>query len=146
MSEHQPETSIVIRAFNEERWLPSVFSALEKQKYRNFEVLVVDSGSVDNTRDIASENGARIVRIRSEDFTFGYSLNYGIRAARGRYIVMVSAHTLPVAQLDSDEVFLLGDNRAASNSDSRTIGPISVGDLRWRVEFRYWPIGTVGPV
>ena len=49
-------------------------------------------------------------------------------------------------QLDSDEVFLLGDNRAASNSDSRTIGPISVGDLRWRVEFRYWPIRAVGPV
>ncbi len=36
---------IVIRAFNEERWLPEVFEALARQRYRDFEVLLVDSGS-----------------------------------------------------------------------------------------------------
>jgi len=39
-----PETSIVIRAFNEERWLPEVLAAIDRQTYRNFEVLLVDSG------------------------------------------------------------------------------------------------------
>jgi 2-desacetyl-2-hydroxyethyl bacteriochlorophyllide A dehydrogenase len=95
MSEYHPETSIVIRAFNEERWLPEVFSALEKQQYRDFEVLLVDSGSVDRTRDIAAENGARIVSLRSEDFTFGYALNVGIREARGSFIAILSAHAIP---------------------------------------------------
>lgn len=95
MSEQHPETSIVIRSFNEERWLPEVFSALDKQYYRNFEVLLVDSGSVDRTRDIAEENGARIVRLRSEDFTFGYALNVGIREARGSFIAILSAHAIP---------------------------------------------------
>lgn len=90
-----PETSVVIRAFNEERWLPEVFEALGRQRYRDFEVLLVDSGSVDRTRDIAAAYGARIVRLRSEDFTFGHSLNVGIREARGSLIAILSAHAIP---------------------------------------------------
>jgi len=90
-----PETSIVIRAFNEERWLPDVFAALDTQRYRDFEVLLVDSGSVDRTREIAAANGARIVRLRTEDFTFGHSLNVGLSESRGRLIAIVSAHAIP---------------------------------------------------
>jgi len=96
MAEDRPETSIIIRAFNEERWLPDVFAALAVQQYRDFEVLLVDSGSVDRTREIAAENGARIVRLRSEDFTFGHSLNVGVSEARGRFIAILSAHAIPV--------------------------------------------------
>jgi 2-desacetyl-2-hydroxyethyl bacteriochlorophyllide A dehydrogenase len=95
MSERHPETTIVIRAFNEERWLPDVMTALERQRYRDFEVLLVDSGSVDRTREIAAAGGARIVRLRSEDFTFGHSLNVGVREARGALIAILSAHAIP---------------------------------------------------
>jgi len=95
MTEKNPEVSIIIRAFNEERWLPELFAALDVQAFRDFEVLVVDSGSVDRTRDIAASNHARIVRLRSEDFTFGYSLNIGIEQARGRFMVIISAHAIP---------------------------------------------------
>src|SRR5437899_10722170 len=90
-----PETSIVIRAFNEERWLPEVLEAIDRQTYRDFEVLLVDSGSVDRTRDIAAAHGARIIRLRSEDFTFGHSLNLGIQAARGTFIAIISSHAIP---------------------------------------------------
>jgi 2-desacetyl-2-hydroxyethyl bacteriochlorophyllide A dehydrogenase len=90
-----PETTVLIRAFNEERWLPEVFAALHKQRYRDFEVLLVDSGSVDSTRDIAAANGARIHRLRSEDFTFGHSLNVGVTQARGSLIAILSAHAIP---------------------------------------------------
>lgn len=111
-----PETSIVIRAFNEERWLPEVFKALECQKYRDFEVLLVDSGSIDRTREIAAHYRSRIVRLRSEDFTFGHSLNVGIQAARGSLVVILSAHAIPadenwleklVAPLRRDDVAMV---------------------------------------
>ena len=90
-----PETSIVIRAFNEERWLPDVLQAIATQSYRDFEVILVDSGSVDRTRDIAASFGARIIRLRPEDFTFGHSLNLGIQEARGSLIAILSAHAIP---------------------------------------------------
>ena len=90
------ETSIVIRAFNEEAHLPALLKAIQRQQYGDCEVIVVDSGSYDGTTDIAVRHGARLVRIESRDFTFGYSLNVGIRHSQGRFIVIVSAHTLPV--------------------------------------------------
>jgi 2-desacetyl-2-hydroxyethyl bacteriochlorophyllide A dehydrogenase len=101
MNSNTPETTILIRAFNEERWLPEVFAALAKQRYRDFEVLLVDSGSVDRTRDIAAANGARILRMRTEDFTFGHSLNVGMRDIRSPYVAILSAHAIP-----SDEHWL----------------------------------------
>jgi threonine dehydrogenase-like Zn-dependent dehydrogenase/glycosyltransferase involved in cell wall biosynthesis len=95
MPDPTPETSIIVRAFNEERHLPALFDAFDRQAYRDFEVILVDSGSLDRSRDIAAGRGAQVLRIDSHDFTFGYSLNVGIGAAIGRFIVIVSAHTVP---------------------------------------------------
>jgi 2-desacetyl-2-hydroxyethyl bacteriochlorophyllide A dehydrogenase len=92
-----PETTILIRAFNEERWLPEVLAAIEKQTYRDYELLLVDSGSVDRTREIFAARGGRVIRMRSDDFTFGHSLNVGIREARGSLIVILSAHAIPTS-------------------------------------------------
>ena len=96
MTQPAPETSIVIRAFNEERFLPALLAAIKAQSYQDFEVIVVDSGSYDRTPQIAKEAGCRLLEIDSRDFTFGFSLNTGIRAARGRFIALASAHTEPV--------------------------------------------------
>lgn len=90
-----PETSIVIRAFNEERHLPRLLDALESQTYRDFEIIVVDSGSYDGTLEIARRRNAHLLRVDNRDFTFGYSLNVGIEAAHGRFVIIVSAHTEP---------------------------------------------------
>ncbi len=109
MSEDTEETSIVVRAYNEAKYLPALFEALKRQSYRKFSVLLVDSGSIDGSREIAVRYGYRVIRIRSQDFSFGYSLNVGIRAAAGRFIAIVSAHTIPC-----DEFWL-----------ERLIGPLS---------------------
>jgi glycosyltransferase involved in cell wall biosynthesis len=92
----QPEVSIIIRTYNEEKYLPALLESLKQQTFRDYETIVVDSGSLDQTRDIADREADKLLRIQSRDFTFGYSLNIGIRGANGRYIVCVSAHTLPV--------------------------------------------------
>lgn len=91
----QPEISIVIRTYNEEKFLPVLLASLKQQHFRDFETIVVDSGSLDGTREIAAHAADRLLKIQSRDFTFGYSLNCGIRAAGGQNIVCVSAHTLP---------------------------------------------------
>ncbi len=92
----EPTVSVIVRAFNEERHLPRLLAALGRQERRDHEVILVDSGSTDRTIELAASARARIVQISPEEFSFGRSLNTGIRAARGEYIAVVSAHACPV--------------------------------------------------
>jgi len=96
MSEKKPLCSIVIRAFNEEKHIGKLLTGIEQQTFQERETLIVDSGSTDATLEIASKFDLRIVNIDSREFTFGRSLNRGIQEAKGRYIVIISAHCYPV--------------------------------------------------
>ena len=49
-------------------------------------------------------------------------------------------------RLGPDEVYVLGDNVAASTSDSRQLGPIALSSVGWRVKYRYWPLTRAGSV
>ncbi|MEE2746450.1 MAG: alcohol dehydrogenase catalytic domain-containing protein [Pseudomonadota bacterium] len=91
-----PSVTIIIRTFNEQKHLEKLFDVIESQSYPNKSIVVVDSGSFDRTRDIARARADKLIRINSEDFTFGYSLNVGIKESLGEFVVILSAHTLPV--------------------------------------------------
>lgn len=123
-----PEVSIIIRAFNEERRLPLLLDGLETQTHKSFETIVVDSGSFDRTLEIAEHRADRVVRIRSADFTFGHSLNEGIRHAAGRFIAIVSAHTVPmntswiealIAPLHDEKVAMVYGQQRGTAKDSK---------------------------
>jgi glycosyltransferase involved in cell wall biosynthesis len=88
--------SIVIRAYNEEQHLGRLLEGLRRQTVRDVEIILVDSGSSDGTVARAESFGARIVRIPPAEFTFGRSLNYGVRAATRERVVIASAHVYPV--------------------------------------------------
>jgi rhamnosyltransferase len=87
--------SIVVRAYNEEKHLPKLLKALDQQTLREFEVILVDSGSQDETVKIAKQNGAKIVSILKEDFSFGRAINVGCREANGDILLFASAHVYP---------------------------------------------------
>src|SRR5512139_4261810 len=88
--------SIIIRAYNEEKHIRRLLEGIRHQTLRDSELILVDSGSTDLTVNIAESHGAHIVRIPPEEFTFGRSLNQGIREATSEYIVIASAHVYPV--------------------------------------------------
>jgi glycosyltransferase involved in cell wall biosynthesis len=88
--------SIVIRAYNESQHLGRMLEGISRQTLKDVEIILVDSGSTDSTVSIAESFGARIVRIPSDEFTFGRSLNFGVRAATQEFIVIASAHIYPV--------------------------------------------------
>ncbi len=88
---------------------------LTKQSERNFEVLIVDSGSTDKTMEIAKTFEARlkleIFEIPERDFTYPYACNYGADNASGEYLVYLSGHSVP-----RDSKWLLDGLRALENS------------------------------
>ncbi len=88
--------SLVIRAYNEAQHLPRLLEGLAHQTVKDVEVILVDSGSTDSTVSIAESFGAQVVHIRPEEFTFGRSLNFGVRTATRELVVIASAHVYPV--------------------------------------------------
>lgn len=90
--------SVVIRTLNEEKHLPELLESIRKQSSDCFdsEIVIVDSGSTDNTLEIAKSYSARITFIKKENFSFGRSLNVGCEFANGKYLVFVSGHCIPV--------------------------------------------------
>lgn len=92
----RPVASVVIRCYNEQVHIGGVIDAVRSQTASDFEIIAVDSGSTDGTLEILKEHDVTIVQIPKERFSFGRSLNLGCAAARGEFLVFLSAHCYPV--------------------------------------------------
>ncbi|MGI5835997.1 MAG: glycosyltransferase [Chloroflexota bacterium] len=90
-----PRVSVVIRAKNEARYIGDTIAAIQGQKYRDFEIIVVDSGSTDSTPEIALQYGAKLISIDPKQFTYGRALNLGVQHSQGDLIISLSAHATP---------------------------------------------------
>ncbi|MEK7991446.1 MAG: glycosyltransferase [Thiotrichaceae bacterium] len=88
--------SIIIRTLNEAKYLESLIQSIHSQD-TNFEreIIIVDSGSTDNTLMISRKYACRIIHISRQEFSFGRSLNRGCDAASGDFLVMISGHCVP---------------------------------------------------
>ena len=109
--------SVVIRVRNEANCLLQVLQALKAQRFAgNWEVLIVDNESTDDSRANATEYGARVVGISQAEFSYGRAINLGVEQARGEIIVLLSAHALPLGShfLQSCAEALSDENVAAA--------------------------------
>jgi glycosyltransferase involved in cell wall biosynthesis len=88
--------SVVIPAYNTERYLRRAIDSVLAQRYRPLECIVVDDGSTDGTGDIARSFGNQVRYIRQRNAGASAARNAGILASRGAY----------VAFLDSDDYWL----------------------------------------
>lgn len=88
--------SVVVRAFNEERFIAKLLAGIRQQQGVQTEVILVDSGSTDATVSIAHGFGSRIIHIPPEEFTFGRALNIGLNQASHEIVVLASAHVYPI--------------------------------------------------
>jgi rhamnosyltransferase len=98
------KASVVIRTYNEARYLPEVLEAVRRQRLPAAEVILVDSGSTDGTLEIAKRLNCRILHIAKQDFSFGRSLNIGCEAAVGDVLVFISGHCVPAAETWLEEL------------------------------------------
>ncbi|MBN2881178.1 glycosyltransferase [Candidatus Woesearchaeota archaeon] len=84
------ELSIVIITKNEEKNLPRLLRSIEKQNYSDYEVIVSDAKSIDNTRKIARSFGCRVVNGGLPSI----GRNNGANAANGNIILFLDADSV----------------------------------------------------
>lgn len=87
-----PQISVVIPAFNEERFIERTLISLMNQDFKDFELIVVDNNSRDQTGQIAERFGARVVFEPKEGV--GYSRQAGFMAAKAPIIATTDADTV----------------------------------------------------
>jgi len=97
-----PRVSVLMPVYNGERYLREAVESILDQTFTDFEFVIVDDGSTDNTWQILQSyaaNEPRIVLVRNEtNVGVARSLNKGLELARGEY----------VARMDADDVSLPG--------------------------------------
>lgn len=101
MAENNPPlaepVSIIIPTYNRQEFLGKAIDSVLRQTYPNFELLIVDDGSTDDTVDLVASYGNAVRYLSQENLGVAAARNTGIKAAR---------HDL-LAFLDSDDCFAL---------------------------------------
>ena len=99
-----PKISVLITVYNGERFLRETIESVLNQTFRNFELIIVNDGSTDNTEKIIQKfisKDNRIVYLKNEINKGYYNwhniLNMGLKIAKGKYI----------ARLDADDICYL---------------------------------------
>jgi len=104
--------SVIIPAYNAERYISETLRSVTRQTYQHFEVIVVDDGSTDKTREIVQQHAlqdSRLTLISCPQRSGGpaYPRNLGLEASRGDYVALLDSDDLWFAQkLENDAKFL----------------------------------------
>jgi len=107
--------SIIIPVKNGDFWLLETLTAIAKQTlFAQTEIIVIDSGSTDSSLEILKQFPIRLIQIRPDEFNHGETRNIGVRAAKGKYVVMTVQDALPVDQFWLQNLLdgFIGDNIA----------------------------------
>ncbi len=94
MKSETPEISVIIPVYNSQLHLKECLESLQKQSFSDFEVLVINNGSTDDSRKVAaefSENDPRFRVIDHHHGRQGEARNVGLDNARGNYIAFVDS-------------------------------------------------------
>jgi rhamnosyltransferase len=89
------DVSIILLTLNAGEKFSKVLKAVFNQTYNNFEVIIIDSSSIDNTLEDAKSYPIKIFKVPRSDFGHGKTRNLGAKLARGRYLVYLSQDEIP---------------------------------------------------
>ncbi len=89
-----PAVSCVIATFNRAKFLPATIDSVLNQSFRDFELIVVDDGSTDNTRAVLERYGSRLRYLYQPNGGASAARNFGVRQAQAAWIAFQDSDDL----------------------------------------------------
>jgi glycosyltransferase involved in cell wall biosynthesis len=86
--------SVIIPCYNHAHFVGEAIQSVLNQDYRRYEIILVDDGSTDNTREVAAQFGFKVRYIYQPNQGLSAARNSGLRAARGELIGFLDADDL----------------------------------------------------
>jgi GT2 family glycosyltransferase len=91
-----PKVTIIIPNWNTQRWLVGCLDGLRAQNYRDFQIILVDGGSTDNSVAFVRQHYPEVELLAlTENRGFAPQVNAGIRQARSEYVALLNVDTVP---------------------------------------------------
>jgi glycosyltransferase involved in cell wall biosynthesis len=105
------KVSVLMPCFNSEPFIGEAIESILNQTYSNFELIVLDDGSTDNTKSIIEGFNDDRIKLLSENQNKGivYQLNKGIELARGQYIARMDADVVSIPRRFQEQIDFLED-------------------------------------
>ena len=108
--EQDPLVSIIIPNYNHAQYVGDAIWSVLTQEYRNFEIIVVDDGSTDNSRDVITQFGDKVQYIHQKNAGLSAARNTGIKASKGVLIGVLDADDMYESIFLSTLVVTLQEN------------------------------------
>ena len=114
-----PTVSIIIPAYNKQEFIYDTLESCRNQTYSDFEVIIIDDCSTDNTiskiKEFTTRNDTLEIKLfkNEENKGVSYSRNYGISEAAGKYVLFLDADDI----LHPDALFLLYQTVLLNDAD-----------------------------
>ncbi|HEY9596457.1 MAG TPA: glycosyltransferase family A protein, partial [Cyanophyceae cyanobacterium] len=106
---NNPLVSILINNYNYEPFLKKAIDSALNQTYSSIEVIVVDDGSTDNSREVISRYGDKIIPVFKENGGQASAFNAGFAASQGDIICFLDSDDLFLPEKVTDVVQACGD-------------------------------------
>jgi glycosyltransferase involved in cell wall biosynthesis len=86
-----PRISVIIPTYNSAQYIREAIDSVLSQTYRDYEIIVVDDGSKDNTAEVLREYGDKILYLYQENAGTNPARSRGLKEAKGEYIALIDA-------------------------------------------------------
>lgn len=109
---NKEKVSIIIPVYNGEKYIESCISSILGQTYKNIELVIINDGSTDNTKNILNKykTDNRIKIFSNDNHGVSFSRNYGIKKSTGEYLMFVDCDDILVENAISELINIMQNN------------------------------------
>lgn len=159
---NSPLISVVLPVYNGEDYLNLSLSSVLNQSYPKFEILIIDDGSTDRTKEIAEKykrSNSNVEVITIENQGLANARNVGIKHSSGKYVAFIDHDDIWLKDKLSHQYDLISKNEdiglvscvsaiidSKNNLIAWKMGKILIGDVFCEMQYSNWVINGSAPL